>query len=73
MTSPAERHAPEGAIWVCGMCGKTHRDRYGEGSPSTPRGWDESCMLHAVLADQNTLIRDADGYVRQCDTWKPTS
>lgn len=43
-----ERIAPEGAIWVCAACGKTHKDRYGmEGEGS--KGWDESCMLNAVL------------------------
>ena len=34
--------APEGQVWVCAACGKQSRDRYGY-------GWDESCMLHAVL------------------------
>lgn len=43
-----DRMAPDGQIWVCGACGKTAEDRYGiEGEHS--RGWDESCMLHAVL------------------------
>lgn len=39
--------APEGTIWVCRMCGKTARDSYnGRG------GWDESCMLNAVLCHE---------------------
>jgi hypothetical protein len=47
----AERIAPTGAIWVCGACGKTARDRYGiEGDHS--RGWDESCMLNAILCNE---------------------
>ncbi len=49
--------APEGKVYVCGACGKTSRNRAG----FTPRngdrnsttcaspGWDESCMLNAVL------------------------
>lgn len=36
--------APNGATWVCGACGKTARNRY-----TWEGGWDESCMLHAVL------------------------
>ncbi|MDR3502905.1 MAG: hypothetical protein P4L79_10005 [Legionella sp.] len=45
------RFAREGTIWVCAACGKTHKDRYGmEGEGS--RGWDESCMMHAVLCDE---------------------
>lgn len=43
-----DRFAPEGAIWVCAACGKTHKDQYGmEGDGS--RGWDESCALNSVL------------------------
>lgn len=42
------RLAPEGAVWVCGACGKTHTDRYGiEGKGA--RGWDASCALNAIL------------------------
>lgn len=41
-----DRFAPEGAIWVCAACGKTHKDQYGiEGDGS--RGWDESCALNS--------------------------
>jgi hypothetical protein len=39
-----EHVAPEGTIYVCRMCGKTAKDSY-----NGPRGWDESCMLNAVL------------------------
>ena len=43
-----QRFAPDGAIWVCRACGKTHKDQYGvEGEGS--RDWDESCALNAVL------------------------
>jgi len=48
MTTADDRMAPAGAIWVCAACGKSAKDRYGiEGEHS--RGWDESCMLNAVL------------------------
>lgn len=54
---------PEGQIWICGACGKKSRTLYGfvndgtaHGSDFAPdgervaeRGWDESCMLNAVL------------------------
>lgn len=39
--------APQGTIYVCGACGKTARDIY-----DGPRGWDESCMLNAVLCHE---------------------
>lgn len=53
------RFAPDGTTWVCGACGKTSKDRYGDGKSS----WDESCMLNAVLChaekkpDENGLFR----------------
>lgn len=53
MTSTS-RIAPIDAIWVCSACGKTHTDRYGidgEGS----HGWDESCMLNAVLCKRGNI------------------
>lgn len=57
-----DRIAPAGAIWVCGACGKTARDRYGiEGEHD--RGWDESCMLNAVLCAEASLVRGDDGCV----------
>jgi hypothetical protein len=39
--------APEGTIFVCAYCGKTARWRY-----CAANGWDESCMLHAVLCHE---------------------
>ncbi len=39
-----EHVAQPGTIYVCGACGKTARDTY-----NGPRGWDESCMMNAVL------------------------
>ena len=53
--------APPGTIYVCGACGKTSRNRAGflddggrgidsdEHGRIAKAGWDESCMLHAVL------------------------
>lgn len=41
------RIAPDGAIWVCGACGKTSKDRYGDAL--SDRGWDTSCAMNAVL------------------------
>ena len=42
------RYAAKGTIWVCGACGKVAEDRYGIDRAHSP-GWDESCMLNAVL------------------------
>lgn len=39
--------APDGQIWVCGACGKTNKTRWSFSGGS--HGWDESCMLNAVL------------------------
>ena len=61
--------------WVCGACGKTSRTRYGfvdggtkmgsnhmpDGSPVASPGWDESCMMHAVLCYREQRVRDSDG------------
>lgn len=46
-----DRHAADGTIWVCGACGKTAKDRYGIEGEHSP-GWDESCMLNAVLCHE---------------------
>lgn len=45
---------PAGRIWVCGACGKTSSTRSGIthgniNAARKSRGWDESCMMHAVL------------------------
>lgn len=57
----AEEIAPEGKIWVCGACGKTSRGDYGTGSDY---GWDESCMLNAVLCYEEKRIDPRDGIVK---------
>ena len=55
--------APAGQVWVCTACGKTSRTNFGFVDDGTQRGchlacnrsrvadpgWDESCMLNAVL------------------------
>jgi hypothetical protein len=56
-------------VWVCQACGKTSRTKYGfldngersfeDGTPVSDPGWDESCMLHAVLCE----------YPKKGDTW----
>lgn len=45
--------APEGNIFVCGACGKTSKSIYGD--DPTGWGWDESCMLNAVLCEADSL------------------
>jgi hypothetical protein len=45
--------APEGQVWVCSLCGRRARSRWGfdaEGNSTTlDHGYDSSCMSHAVL------------------------
>ena len=51
--------APEGFIWVCVVCGKRSRDRYGNqpvGETRIDRSWDESCMLNAELCEEKFLV-----------------
>jgi hypothetical protein len=50
-----DRFAPEGAVWVCGACGKTAKDRYGMEGEQSP-GWDESCMLNSTLCHSERHI-----------------
>lgn len=47
------RIAPAGTVWMCAACGKTAQDSYGMEGDRSP-GWDESCMLNAVLVDKLT-------------------
>lgn len=65
---PDERRAPPGAIWVCGACGKTAEDQYGIIGDHS-RGWDESCMLNAVLVKENSIKRQGDCVV-SADPWE---
>jgi hypothetical protein len=43
--------APDGQVFVCNACGKESPDHYGTAGDAALRspGWDESCVLHAVL------------------------
>ncbi len=44
--------APDGQVYVCRACGKTSPTKYGWDANEkrvATGGWDESCMLHAVL------------------------
>jgi hypothetical protein len=58
--------APEGMIYVCTMCGRTSETRYGfdehERDVATV-GWDEACMLHAILCSKQRLLRNKQGFV----------
>lgn len=50
--------APEGQIYVCGACGKTSYTRYGfdeNDQSQADSGWDESCMLNAVLCYERQI------------------
>ena len=42
-----DKVAPDGQLYVCGACGKTSKDLFGNQKISY--GWDESCTLNAVL------------------------
>lgn len=58
----SNRIADEGQVFVCMMCGKRSRDRYG--NRRIDRGWDESCMLNAVLCYENKLVIENSRVVR---------
>jgi hypothetical protein len=62
MTESVGNHtAPPGFVYVCAGCGKRSRDKYGD--EPIDYGWDESCMMHAVLCDEKTLIFGENGRV----------
>jgi len=65
-----DRYALAGQVWVCGACGKTaDKDRFGiEGAVSS--GWDESCMLNAILCKQDS-IKTENGRVTHADAVEP--
>ena len=59
----SNERAPEGHVFVCGACGKVSRWRYGfgdDGRRDATLGWDESCMLHAVLVPEEAIVEPAD-------------
>ena len=48
----ANEVAGSGQVFVCSACGKRSRDKYGY--QKIDSGWDESCMLNAILCDEKT-------------------
>jgi hypothetical protein len=57
--------APDGQVFVCMACGKMSKDRYGMQRISS--GWDESCMLNAILCYRNKLVMQTANSVRSID------
>jgi len=51
--------APEGAIYVCGACGKTARIPYDFK--------DVSCVVNCVLVKESSIKRDTDGRVKSAE------
>lgn len=62
----ANHIAPDGQVYVCGACGKRSKDRYGD--KAIDRGWDESCMMHAVLVYENSIELDSNGRVKRAQS-----
>lgn len=58
--------APEGQVWVCALCGRRAKSRWGfdaeNNSTTLDHGYDSSCMLHAVLCFEE---RGPDGSWRK--------
>jgi hypothetical protein len=57
----ANKIAPKGELYVCLMCGKISKDKYG--NEAINRGWDVSCMLNCALVKETHIHLDPDGYV----------
>lgn len=49
----ANQIAGEGLVWVCMACGKRSKDLYG--NKAINFGWDESCMLNAIVCEEASL------------------
>src|SRR5512133_3022180 len=68
----ANKVAGRGKVYVCGVCGKRSKDRYGMQAIS--RGWEESCMSHCFLAYEKSLKFDDNGVVIEAESvpalWK---
>lgn len=61
--------APEGAVYVCSACGKRSKDLYGQ--QKIDHWWDESCILHAVLCKEDSLVFNTEtGYVVKADPFE---
>jgi len=55
--------APKGQVWICTACGKRAHDRYG--FDPINRGYDESCMLHAILCYEDKLVLGDNDRVKE--------
>lgn len=53
-------NAPEGQVFICGACGKFSDTLFGDESS----GWDESCMMNAVLCYEDSIELNDDGSMR---------
>jgi hypothetical protein len=49
--------AKPGTVFVCGACGKRSRTRYGLDGAAIDKGWDVSCMMNAILVDEEDCNR----------------
>jgi len=52
MKSDGTKFAKPGTVWVCNMCGRSSRTRYGFDSNNcscADQGWDAGCMMNSVL------------------------
>ena len=56
-----DRQAPDGAIWICGACGRTARNRYDFA--------DASCFLNSALCSEASVKRDEVGRIIYADAW----
>ena len=61
--------APKGAIFVCGVCGKRSRDRFGD--QAIDRDWDVSCVLWATLVREDSIELGPHGRVIKGEPWNP--
>ena len=57
----SNRLARPGTVFVCPACGKRSHDKYG--TLAIDDGWDESCMMHAQLCVDRSLIFGDNGRV----------
>lgn len=70
MSDASNPVAGSGQVYVCGACGKRSRDLFG--NQKIDQGWDESCMLNAVLCDEGSLVFE-NGRVVKADAAKETT
>ena len=56
------RIAPNGAVWVCGACGRHGKDRYTLG--------EASCVLHAILCEEGSVKTREDGTVYEVRAYR---